>query len=101
MIVPGKNETRFDRIVQTLSELAQGGSNAVGRTDFVLTPGAGETTVTDSLCTEGALVVFSPLTASAASAFPFLKSTARGAFVIGHPVSDAADRVLRYEIRRP
>lgn len=101
MIVPGKNETRLDRIVQTLSELAQGGSNAVGRTDVVLTPGAAETTVTDSLCTEGALVLLTPLTASAAGAAIFLKSTARGAFVIGHPVSDATDRVLRYEVRRP
>lgn len=101
MIVPGKGETRIDRIIQTLGELATGGSNALGRADVTLTAGASETTVTDSLCTEGALVVFSPLTVTAASAFPFLKSTARGSFVLGHTVSDAADRVLRYEIRRP
>ena len=101
MIIPGKNETRLDRIIQALGEIAQGGSNALGRADVTLTAGAGETTVTDALCTPGALVVFSPLSASAAAAGSFLKSTARGSFVLGHAVSDATDRLLRYEIRRP
>lgn len=101
MIVPGKGETRLDRIIQALGELATGGSNALGRADIILVPGAEETTVTDTLCSPGALVVITPLSASAAAAGIFLKSTTRGSFVLGHSVSDAADRALRYEIRRP
>ncbi|SFG64944.1 hypothetical protein [Methylobacterium gossipiicola] len=101
MIIPGKGETRLDRIIQAIGEMATGGSNALGRADVVLAPGAAETVVTDSLCAPGALVTVAPLSASAAAAGIFLKSTARGAFVLGHTVSDATDRVLRYEIRRP
>jgi hypothetical protein len=101
MIVPGKGEKRLDRVVQALSDLAQGGTNALGRSDVILVPGETETRVEDPLCVESALVVLCPLTASAASAFPFLKSATRGVFVLGHAVSDATDRVLRYEIRRP
>ncbi|GJD76209.1 hypothetical protein [Methylobacterium goesingense] len=101
MIVPGKGEKRLDRVVQALSDLAQGGTNALGRSDVILVPGETETRVDDPLCSDGALVTFAPLSASAAAAGTFLKSTARGAFVLGHAVSDATDRVLRYEIRRP
>lgn len=101
MIVPGKNETRFDRIVQAIAEIATGGSNAVGRAAITLAVDADETVVTDPLCTEASLVVPVPMSAAAAVAGVFLKSTARGFFVLGHAVSGAADRVVRYEIRRP
>lgn len=101
MIVPGKGETRLDRIIQAIGEIATGGSNALGRADVTLAAGEAETTVTDSLCTPGALVTFAPLSAPAAAAGIFLKSTARGSFVLGHGVSDATNRLLRYEIRRP
>ncbi|MCJ2127350.1 hypothetical protein [Methylobacterium sp. E-045] len=101
MIVPGKNETRLDRIIQAIAEIATGGSNAVGKSTIVLAPGSDETAVTDPLCTESSLVVSVPMSASASAARVFLKSTARGSFVLGHTVSDAEDRFVRYEIRRP
>ncbi|KQO94654.1 hypothetical protein [Methylobacterium sp. Leaf91] len=100
MIVPGKNETRLDRIIQAISEIASGGSNAIGKSAVTLAPGL-ETTVVDPLCTEGTLVVPVPMSASAAASGIFLKSTARGSFVLGHGVSFADDRVVRYELRRP
>lgn len=100
MIVPGKNETRLDRIIQAISELALGGSNALGRSAVTLATDADETVVTDPLCAPGALVVTVPLSAASASAGLYLKSTGRGTFTLGHTLSDA-ERLVRYELRRP
>ncbi|KQP50837.1 hypothetical protein ASG40_12995 [Methylobacterium sp. Leaf399] len=101
MIVPGKNESNPEKVVQALSDLARGGTNALGASLVALASDVTETTVADSLCTEGALVAPIPTTQSAADARVWLKSTARGSFTWGHDASPATDRLFRYEIRRP
>jgi hypothetical protein len=101
MIVPGKSEPDLAKFSQAIGDLAQGGSNALGRAVVTLAPGTVETVVTDSRCTEGALVAPIPTSATAAATTIWLKATARGSFTWGHDASSAADRTFRYEIRRP
>lgn len=100
MIVPGKTEKDLAKFSQAISDVAQGGTNALGG-PIALTVGANETDVEDSRCTEGALPRLEPCSASAATAPVWLKATRRGGFTIGHDASTATDRVFRYEIRRP
>lgn len=79
-------------------DLATGGTNAGG--SVTLAPGAASTPVDDMLCTDGALVLLSPRSASAAAASVWVQSTAKGTFTLGHDQSAATDRTFDYEIRR-
>jgi len=101
MITPGKGERDLAKFAQAISELAQGGSNALGASTVTLTPGTTETRVEDSRCSTGALIAPVPTSASAAAATVWLKETRRGGFTWGHDASDATDRTFRYEVRRP
>ena len=101
MNVPALGETSLNRIIQGIRDLARGGTNAIGFAPASLAAGASETLVEDAACAPGALVLLTPLSASAAAAQVYLKEVRAGAFVLGHAVSAATDRQLRYEIRRP
>ena len=100
MIVPGLGETSLRRIIQSVLDLANGGSNAIGLAPVVLAPGATETEVQDRLCAPASLVLFCCDSAAAADARPYLKAAGAGSFVIGHQTAGAG-ATLRYEIRRP
>lgn len=101
MIVPGKQEKDLAKFAQAHLDAANGGTNALGKRIVALTPGAAETAVDDTLCTDGALIDPVPTSESAASARIWLKETHRGGFTWGHDVSPATDRTFRYEVRRP
>lgn len=99
MNLPGPQETNPARIVSALRDIAEGATNALSRTDALLTAGA-ETRIESRLCVPGALVTFAPLDAGAAAAGIFLQEAARGFFVLGHAVGGEGRRV-RFEVRRP
>ncbi|MGF3026512.1 hypothetical protein ACQVP2_27275 [Methylobacterium aquaticum] len=100
MIVPSRGERDTGRLVECLSALAQGGSNALGARIVTLEPGATETAVVDPLCGPGSVVMMSPASAEAAAAQPWQKLVETRRFVIGHlPAGPGA--ILRYELRRP
>ncbi|TGD94064.1 hypothetical protein [Methylobacterium nonmethylotrophicum] len=100
MIVPPRSERDTGRLVDCLSALAQGGSNAVGARVVTLTAGATETEVADPLCGADSMVVMSPTSAAAVAAQPWTKATGTRRFVLGH-LPAAAGATLRYELRRP
>lgn len=95
MRVPALNADGRE-IAQAVRELATGGTNAAGT--FTLAASATTTVVKDDLATPGCRVLFSPLSANAATAGAFHSSTASGSFTITHTSSTATDRAFDYLI---
>ncbi|MBN4095647.1 hypothetical protein [Methylobacterium sp. OT2] len=81
-----------------IRDLATGGTNAGG--SVTLAANAASTPVENMLCADGAMVVLSPRSASAAAAQVWVQSTAKGTFTLGHDQSAATDRTFDYELRR-
>lgn len=101
MIVPGLGETSLRRVIQTVLELAAGGTNALSAAPVTLAPGVNRTEVRDARCGPQTLPVLVPLSAGAAAAELFIAEVRAGSFVIGHSVSASAERTVAYELRRP
>lgn len=99
MNLPPPGETNLQRIVAALRDMAEGASNAISRTDAVLSTGS-ETRIESRLATPGAHVTWAPLDAGSAAAVIFLQETGRGFFVLGH-VAGGEGRRVRFEVRRP
>lgn len=98
MRIPGRSERDLTAYAQALSEMAQGGTNALG--EVALVPGETSTTVADSRAGADSTVHLMPLSAAAAAATVWLEGTDRGTFTLGHDAS-GAERRFRYEVRRP
>lgn len=95
-INPG--ETSLRKIVDTIRQLVQGKSNAVGT--FTLTPNATSTTVKAPTCAPGSVVFWSPQTQHAANDMATTSVVAgTGQFVLTHANNARIDRTFGWEVR--
>jgi len=97
--VPSLTETDLPKIIQAISDLARGGTNAMSPAIVELASGATETTVLDKLCAERTVPVLIPTTAQAGKSGWYVKSVGPGAFMIGHDIVPPGC-LFRYELRR-
>lgn len=94
-INPG--ETSLRKIVDTIRQLVQGKSNAVGT--FTLTANATSTTVTAPTCAPGSAVFWSPTTAHAANDMATTSAVAgTGQFVVTHANNSRNDRSFSFVV---
>lgn len=91
-----RTEQSLPRIVDAITQLTQGRSNATGR--VTLTPGTTTTTVSALNCSEDSDVFLSPRTASAAAALTttYVSSTDQGGFTLTHANAGSGDRTFGY-----
>lgn len=99
MRVPGLGEVDLAKIVQTVRELALGGSAAIGG-DVTIQPGTTQTVVNDPLCSPTSEVVIIPKTATARAALLYAVPE-NGRFTVHHGATSATDRTFTYEVRQP
>jgi hypothetical protein len=97
---PAPNERDPRRIVGAIIDLFQGRSNCAGQ--FTLTASATTTTVVAPNFGIDSDVVWSPLTANAASAMTNVRLTgrAKGEFTLTHSSTSTTDRTFAYRIIR-
>lgn len=99
------SETNLFRIVQAITQLMQGRSNAVG--EVTLTPGVTSTVVDKSVSPaatnvgKDSEVFLTPRTAHAAAVIPttFISAVDQGSFVITHAASANVDLTFGFEAR--
>lgn len=98
---PSVNERDLTRIVQAIRDLSQGRSNAVGT--FTLAAGGTSTVVTAANCGEDSVIVWMPMTATAAAAMTSLRIASgdveRGQFTLTHNNTADVDRTFKYQIQ--
>lgn len=99
MNVPALSETRLDKIIQAIADLAKGGSNAVRVGTVELDPAAEFTVVEDDLCSERTMPIPVPVNAAAATSGWYVRTVRKGAFEIGH-FAGVPGALFRYELRR-
>lgn len=94
-LTTASNEKDPRRLADTVRQLAEGKSNAVGT--FTLTPSATSTTVPAPTCSPTSVVLLSPRTPDAANDMAttsIVPST--GQFVVTHANNSRADRTFGY-----
>jgi hypothetical protein len=98
---PAINETSLVRIVQSIRDLFQGRSNAMGT--FTLGTGVTSTTVTATNCGDQSIITLTPMTAHAASALTTTYIQAaditRGQFIVTHASTANNDLTFGYSIQ--
>lgn len=99
MNVPALSETRLDKIIQAIADLAKGGSNAVRVGTVELDPDATFTVVPDALCSERSMPILVPVNAAAATSGWYVRTVRKAAFEIGH-FANIPGALFRYELRR-
>ena len=101
MPFPHAGEKEVSRIVQSIRELWQGRSLAVG--EVTLAAGAALTVVASPNCGAGARVFLSPRTANAAAALATtyipVADVDQGTFTIRHANNAQVDKTFGYEAR--
>ena len=101
MPFPHLGETEIGRIVQSIRELWQGRSMAVG--ELTLAAGAALTVVSSPNCGAGARVFLAPRTANAAAALATtyipVADVVKGAFTVRHANNAQVDKTFGYEVR--
>ena len=99
MNVPSRTETDLPKIIQAISDLARGGTNALPPVEIELSVGQTETAVADALCADRSIPVLIPMSAAAGKSGWYVKSVGPGAFLIGHDIAPIGC-LFRYELRR-
>jgi hypothetical protein len=98
---PGTGETRLTAIVQSIRELFEGRSHAVG--SVTLTTGAATTTVASDLCGEGSKIILTPRTANAAAEIGngtmYVSSVKAKQFIITHANSGTTGRTFDWALQ--
>lgn len=98
---PVLTETSMVRVVQSIRDLFQGRSNAMGTFTLAVAP-ATTTVVTATNCGDESTIAITPRTANAASALATTYITTanikRGQFTVTHASSAQADRTFSYSI---
>ena len=98
---PPATERDLTRIVQSIRDLFQGRSNAMG--EFTLTAGATSTVVQALNCGEQSRISITPQTANAAGALAttyIAQANVRpGQFTVTHANAGTTDRTFSYSIR--
>ncbi len=101
MPYPHKTETSLGAIVQSIRELWEGRSNAVGSFTLAVAP-ATTTTVNALNCGERSVPLLTPTTANAGAAIAagnvYVSAVTNGSFVVTHPSSAQTDRAFSYAI---
>lgn len=93
---PHRGETNPVRITQSVRELFEGRSNAVGAA--TLTAGTTTTVVSAETCGEGSVILLSPKTANAAAAVAttYVSAVTNGSFTLTHANNAQTDRRFGY-----
>jgi hypothetical protein len=96
---PATNETNLWRIVQSIRELFEGRSHAVGT--VTLRANQTTTTVSDENCGAGSYPQLEAMTANAAAAraTTYISAVAAKSFTITHANNAQTDRTFSYAIR--
>jgi hypothetical protein len=98
--IPSLTETDLKKIILAIQQLGAGRSNATGT--FTLATGAGSTTVTDSNCAAGSVIIPIPTTANAAAELGngtmYLSAKTNGTFTFTHANSATTGRTFSYAI---
>lgn len=98
---PNTGETRLTALVQSIRELFEGRSHAVG--ELTLTPNATSTTVDAPNCGVDSRISLHPRTAHAATALATTYITAAntkpGQFIVTHANTADVDKSFAYSIR--
>ncbi len=96
-----KGESQLDRIVQSIRELWEGRSHAVGQ--VTLAAGAATTSVDATNCSPDSKIWLTPRTATAATEFGagtwYISSVVQGGFVITHVNSGVTTRTFDWGIQ--
>lgn len=99
MNVPSRTETELPKIIQSIADLARGGTNALSPAAFELASGQTETAVQDTLCSDRSIPILIPMSGDAGKSGWYVKSVGPGAFLIGHDIAPPGC-LFRYELRR-
>lgn len=97
--MPATSEKDIGRVVQSVRELYEGRSQAIGT--VTLTAGQTTTVVNHQNCAPSSYPQLEPMTANAAAAraTTYISAVAKGSFTITHANNAQTDRTFSYALR--